>query len=329
MSVGSLVKSVNQNNVRWLCLILALVPMLGICSQVKDQDESAVAGSDEERRDSPIEITVAAGLQYDSSVTVEELDLTTDVGDFAAVADLDLKYRKRFDQGTDLRAGYSLSQKSYFDESDFSLQIHNLSFDLRQKFGEFDLGLQNYNVLSRLDNDELLSFQHIAPYFTTFLSPRLYLRASYFYRNKDFPDNPDRDGHVNAADADLYFFINGTQSFLVFGLLYEDENTRAAEFDFEGTQFSLMYARKLELYGDLPTRLRLDWRYEDRDYQSITPSLGERRHDRRQRWRARVDLPMNDRLTVLMTYQHRIHDSNLASADFDDNRFEVQIEATF
>lgn len=322
-------KFIYHSKVRSLSSLLALGLVLGMCGPVKAQNESVEKESEDESHDSPLEITLAAGVRYDDRVTVEELDRTTDVDDFAAVLDFDVKYRKRFEHRTELRVGYSLSQKTYYQESDFDLQVHNLKFNLKRQFRDFDIGLQNYNVLARLDNDELLSFQHVSPYLTTFLTRKLYLRASYFYRNKDFPDNPDRDGHVNAGDFDLYFFIDGTRSYMVTGLLYENENTRAAEFDFEGRQFSLMYSRRLDVYGDRPMRVRLDWRYENRDYQSITPSLGERRDDRRQRWRARVDLPVNDTLTLLLTYQHRSHESNLTSADFDDNRFEAQIEAVF
>lgn len=285
--------------------------------------------ADGERRQWPIEITVAAGLQYDDTVSVEELDRTRSVDDFAAVLDLDLRYRKRFDQGSDLRISYSLAQKSYFEETDFDLQIHNLSFNFKQDFEHFDLGLQNYNVLARLDDSEILNFQHISPYLTTFLTDKLYLRTSYFYRNKDFPDNPERDGQVHAADTDLYYFINGTRNYIVAGLRYENENTRAAEFEFNGRQLELRYARRVDWYGDRPVRIRLDWRIEDRDYKNITPSLGARRDDQRQRWRARVDFPISTTWTALFSYQYRDHESNLAAADFDDNRVELQFEAVF
>lgn len=310
-------------------LILVLSLLGGLSMPTFAQSESDDDASSEQRKGLPIELTLAAGIEYDSKVTVDELDITTDISDFAALVDLDLDYRKRFDQGTDLRLGYSLSQKSYFEETDFDLQIHNLSIDVKQNFEEFDIGLQNYNVRAILDGQRLLDFQHFSPYFTTFLTRRFYLRSSYFYRNKNFPDNPDRDGHVHAADADLYFFIDGTRNYLLAGVRYENENTQAQQFDFNGRQIELRYSRRLNLYGERPVRLRLDWRYEDRDYRGITPSLGERRDDQRQRWRLRADLPINERLTTLMTYQYRSQDSNLPSADFSDHRFEVQIEAVF
>ena len=277
----------------------------------------------------PIEVTLAAGLHYDDLVTVEEIDRIRDVSDGAVVLDLDLDYEKNFDQGTDLRLGYSLSQKSYFEESDFDLQIHNVSFGLKQNFESFDLGVETYSVHARLDNSELLDFQHVSPYFTRFLTRRLYLRGAYLYRDKNFPDNPGRDGNVHGADADFYYFLDSTRHYFVVGVRYEDEDTRDPAFDFNARQFDLRYSRRFDWYGDRPVRLRLDWRHEDRDYASVTPSIGEIRDDLRQRWRIRVDFPIRDKLTALLSYQYRDHESNVSSADFTDNRFEVQLEFAF
>lgn len=293
--------------------------------------EERAAGSDRagSAESWPVEITLGAGLQYDDQVTVDELDQTLKVGDAAATLDLDLGFEKRFGQGTDLDLGYSLAQKSYFDLSEFDLQIHNLSVDLKQNFENFDVGLRSYAVHARLANEGLLDFQHFSPYFTTFVTDRAYLRTSYFFRNKEFPDNPDRDGDVHAADADVYYFLDGTRNYFVVGVRFEREDTRAPEFDFDGHRLEARWSRRLDLYGDRPVRVRLDWRIERRDYASVTPSIGERRDEDRQRWRLRLDLPVSRRLTGLVTYQHRAHDSNLPAADYDDNRIEAQLEMAF
>ena len=89
------------------------------------------------------------------------------------------------------------------------------------------------------------------------------------------------------------------------------------------------WSRRFDWYGDRPVRVRLDWRLEQRDYDSVTPSIGVPRDDDRQRWRARLDFPITQSLTGLVTYQHRSRNSNLASADYDDNRIEAQLEMIF
>jgi len=313
--------------------MIAAAPVASAQGEEGDEDRTVQgAESSQERVESaswPIDVTLAAGLQYDDLVTVDELDQSLDEGDAAAVLDLDLEYEKRFSQGTDLDIGYSLSQKSYFDLSAFDLQIHNFSLGVKQNFEDFDVGVRSYAVHARLDNEGLLNFQHVSPYVTTFLTERTYLRAGYYYRNKEFPDNPDRDGKVHAGDADFYFFLNGTTNYVVVGYAYEREDARTEEFDFDGQRLSLRWSRRFDWYGDRPVRLRLDWRLERRDYDSFTPSIGVPRDDDRQRWRARFDFPITRSLTGLLSYQHRSHDSNLPAADYDDNRLEAQVEVVF
>jgi len=300
-----------------------------LCPPLAAQDSGEVEDAFPWTTDWPVKVTLAGGLHYDDTLAIVELDEVLETGDTAVVLDMDIDYEKRFKQGTDLRAGYSLSQKSYFNETAFNLQIHNLSLNVKQNFERFDLGLETYHVHSRLDNNGFLNFTHISPYFTTFLTRKLYLRGSYFYRDKTFENNPDRDGTVNAVDADFYYFMDSVRHYVVAGFRYEDEDTLSPSFDFTGNQVELRYVRRLDLYGNQPSRLRLDWRYEDRDYSSVTPSIGERRDEQRERWRVRLDLPVNQRLTTLVSYEYRNQDSNLPSADFNENRFEVQLEAVF
>lgn len=307
---------------------------IAVAQQDETDDERAVGqdastAESAERAPWPIDFTLAAGLQYDDLVTVDELDQSLNEGDTAAVIDLDVDYEKRFSQGTDLDVGYSMSQKSYFDLSAFDLQIHNVSLGVKQNLENFDIGVRSYAVHARLDNEGLLNFQHISPYFTTFLTERTYLRAGYYYRDKEFPDNPERDGNVHAGDADLYFFLDGTTNYFVLGYSFEREDTLADEFDYDGQRVDVRWSRRFNWYGDRSVRVRLDWRLEQRDYESVTPSIGVRRDDDRQRWRARFDFPITQSLTGLMTYQHRSHDSNLSTADYDDNRIEAQLEMIF
>jgi len=317
-------------------VVLGMIATTSVAAaQAQDADDEQPAEEVESSQDNtdsaprPVEVTLAAGLQYDDLVTVDELDESLDEGDAAAVVDLDLDYEKRFSQGTDLDIGYSLSQKSYFDLSEFDLQIHNVSLGVKQNFEDFDVGLRSYAVHARLDNEGLLNFQHVSPYFTTFLTERTYLRAGYYYRNKEFPDNPDRDGNVHAGDADFYFFLDGTSNYFVVGYAFEREDAEADEFDFDGQRVDARWSRRFDWYGDRPVRVRLDWRLEQRDYDSVTPSIGVRRDDDRQRWRARFDFPLTQSLTGLLGYQHRSHDSNLPSADYVDNRIEAQLEMIF
>lgn len=274
----------------------------------------------------PVQLTLAAGLQYDDNVTVDELDETSNVSDVAAVFDFDADYKKRFDQGTDLSVGYSLAQRTFFEESEFDLQIHNGKLGLKQNFDGFDVGADFYTIHARLDRDGLLNIQQLTPYFTTFLTDELYLRSSYRYQDKSFKDNKDRNAHTHAIDNDLYYFLDSTREYFVAGYRFESEDTRADQFDYNAHQFVVRYAKRWNLYGNRPLRMRLDWRFEMRNYDSITPSIGAIRDDDRHRLRARFDIPISKTLTALLKYEYRNHVSNLETVDFTDNRIEAQLQ---
>lgn len=288
--------------------------------------ENVAAKSADQPFEFPVQFTLAAGLQYDDNVTVDELDNTTNLSDVAAVFDFDANYKKRFAQGTDLSVGYSLAQRTFFEESNFDLQIHNGKLGWKQNFDDFDIGVDFYTIHARLDRDGLLNIQQFAPYFTTFLTKKLYLRSSYRYQDKSFKNNKDRNAQTHAIDNDLYFFLDSTREYIVTGYRFENENTRADRFDYNAHQFVVRYTKRWNLYGNRPFTMRLDWRYEKRNYESITPSIGAVRDDNRHRLRARFELPISNRLTALLKYEYRNHASNLETVDFTDNRVEAQLQ---
>ena len=46
-------------------------------------------------------------------------------------------------------------------------------------------------------------------------------------------------------------------------------------FDYSANNFKLRYIHRFDVWEEV-LKLELSWRYEDRDYTSITPSIGER-----------------------------------------------------
>ncbi len=275
----------------------------------------------------PITVEVAAGIQYDDNVSVDELDTNINVGDFAAVFDLDLGYEHSFKQGTELDLGYSFSQRAYFEETDFDLQLHTGSVNLKHNFEQLDVGASFYATHARLGGDGFLDILQYSPYVTSFLTKKIYIRGAYAYRDKTFDNNPDRDADVHVLEADVYYFLDGVREYFVTGYRYENENTIADQFDFDGHTFDLRYARRFNI-GEQAMRLRADWRYEIRNYDSITPSIGEIRDDDRHRLRARMELPLNKRWDLLFEYQYRNYSSNLPGADYTENRIETQVKFT-
>jgi hypothetical protein len=66
-------------------------------------------------------------------------------------------------------------------------------------------------------------------------------------------------------------------------------------------------------------KLELAWRYEDRNYSSITPTIGADRDDQRHRWRADFEIPIIGRSAMQVYYGYANYDSNYSPADYTQN----------
>jgi len=318
-----------------LCALAVNTPLI-TQSMAQETDESADTSQDrappvsEQLNTGNSEFTVelGAGLQYDDNVTVDEIDQATNVGDFAALFDLELEYEHDFGQGTEFTAGYDLTQRAYFDETDFNLQIHSGSIRVKHDFGGYNLGLSGREIYARLGGSGFLNIAQVQPYASGFVTDTLYLRGAYTLRDKAFENREDRDATVHMAALDSYLFMDGASRYLLIGYRFENEDTNAPEFDFDGHNAKVRYSHEFELASQ-DGELNAGWRYEKRNYSNITPSIGVKRDDDRHRLRAGLELFLTDRLTANVEYQYRDYSSNVPAADYTENRVTVDMSAEF
>jgi hypothetical protein len=66
-------------------------------------------------------------------------------------------------------------------------------------------------------------------------------------------------------------------------------------------------------------KLELAWRYEDRNYSSVTPSIGKDRDDQRHRWRADFEIPIIGHSAMQVYYTYSDYESNYPQADYTQN----------
>jgi hypothetical protein len=75
--------------------------------------------------------------------------------------------------------------------------------------------------------------------------------------------------------------------------------------------------------------LKTELRYETRDYEHPTLSIGAPRQDDRYQFEASLEIPVSDRSVTRIGYKHADNRSNLASVDFDENVLSVSFNAIF
>ena len=293
-----------------------------------DTEDTTPAGEEIETGSSEFTVELGAGLQYDDNVTVDDIDQATNLGDFAAVFDAGLEYEHDFGQGTEFEVGYGLSQRSYFEETDFNLQIHSGAIQVKHDSGSYNLGLSGREIYARLGGDGFLNIAQVQPYASGFVTDILYLRGAYTFRDKSFEGRDDRDATVHMGALDNYFFLDGASRYLLLGYRFENEDANAAEFDFNGHNLKVRYSHEFQ-FAAQEWEFNTGWRYEKRNYSNPTPSIGVKRDDDKHRLRAGLELFLTDRLTLISQYQYRNYNSNLPAADYTENRIDLSVAAEF
>ncbi len=80
----------------------------------------------------------------------------------------------------------------------------------------------------------------------------------------------------------------------------------------------MRYVHRLTLL-EKQARFELSFRRLDRDYSSVTPSIGKERFDQRDRTTAQLEVTLTPRLDVELYYTYSDWESNLESVDFNQN----------
>ena len=271
---------------------------------------------------------VALGYEYDSNVSVDELDRSSSIGDDGLLFSADLAIDHDFNDVTSGSVSYAYSRIDY-DQFDFlSRETHMLGANLSSSWEKATTGLNYFYIQAKLDGDDFLTYHRFSPSISGFVSRKWFLRAAYVYGDKAINNRPGRDAVNHGGEIDAYYFWQGLRRYINIGYVYRDENSRAARFDYTAHQLKARFVQRFELLSKLST-LELGLRYENRDYSSPTPSIEERRTDERYRATVELDVPLTDRVNWQIYGGYSDYYSNLPSADYDQNVFGTRVEFNF
>lgn len=295
-------------------------------ADVSAADEKNPKPAGEKR--SPFSAELTAGAEYDSNVSVSDVDNNTGADDVAAVFDADFDYAPDLGGKTDFSLGYSFSQSLYSQFDAFNLQSHLATVDLSRDVAGFDIGAAYRFSHARLGGDPFLTMHQIAPYVSRFIGDRLFVRAEYAYTDRNFIGRTDRDGRSQSASGDVYVFLRGSKTYVSAGYKYEKDDTTDPQFAYTGHNLRARISHKIPM-GRRFAQLKLGYRYEDRGYDSITPSIAAVRNDTRHRIQAEVEIPIDDTFFARFEFEHADFSSNLPSADYRQNVGSAKLGARF
>ncbi len=299
--------------------------LLNACASI-DATSSKQGSKSKVKRDLSFELGV--GASYNSNVSVSALDNNTGANDTRANIYGQVRYEKDLSANTEFNARYRYSQTNHSKLSRFDRQTHFLSTGLEHDFGDIEAGVNYRYYDGALDNDGFISSHRISPFIKKRINKKILARAFYAYSDKSFDTSISRDAKENEGGVSFYYFINGSRQYIQTQYSYKDVNSFGPEFDYGAHKARVRYTKRVPFYGRR-VRLRGAYRFEQRNYDNVTPSIAALRDDTRHRLIGDVYVPITDNVFGKLEYQHAINKSNLPSADYNRDLLTVTLAVKY
>lgn len=272
--------------------------------------------------------SLEAGTEYNSNVSVSELESASGESDMAGAVDAALDMNWKPAERVSVDAGYSFTSRRYDDYDAFDLDMHLLYGDISYEMDLFTVGANYYFADAELGGDDFLTLKQNSLYAGKLFDERWYLRAALNFSDKDFDGFGARDADTEGLSLDAFWFFNQGMSSLVFGYAYDDEDTRANQFAYEADTLRTRFTHRFTVNGR-DGNLQVGGRAQFRDYRGITPSLGATRDDKQYVIDARVEVELMPWLAVTGQIERGDYRSRLASADYTENRIGAGLKVSF
>ncbi|MFT4769505.1 MAG: hypothetical protein ACI8RN_002650 [Glaciecola sp.] len=306
---------------RQACASLAILCLLVTSPAVAQESDDSVSKT-------RWRAEVGVGGEYDTNVSVDEVDLSSGQSDYATIIDLELGVKRTFSERTEASLNYDVSKSSYQEFSAVDRLTHIVGADISTDVGSSNASLSAYYIDSQLDGEAFLKYIRISPSLSGFLSRRWFARGAYVYSEREIDNRAQRDAETQTGELDLYFFHRGLRSYFNLGYRYRDEDAVADELDFDAHSLKLRYIRRVDLM-ERKVKLEAALRYEVRNYNSAEPTIGEPRTDDRMRLKLDLEIPLTQKFTWQWYLSYGDYISNLPRADFTQTIFGTRLQYTW
>ena len=278
-------------------------------------------------------LRVAAGMQYDSNVILEQDNPIAPSPDGKSnwrgviVVNGTLPFWTTASRGGE--AGYQFYQSLHLDLEDFNVQQHAVRLGGHAAVGKtarFDL---DYAYIHSFVGGEKYSTAHrVAPRlsFTLTSGSTTEVRGTYeskkFFNTPVFTNLTDKDGS-NIAVGAVHTMKMGKNTALSIAYTYDQDSTKQTYWDYTGHQ---VRANAMTEMGDYKVFAGLS--YYDRKYDGVPPGAMEKRHDGAQEALIGVSRKAGKRVTVSLSDSYTFNDSNLPQYEYSRNIAGFFVEMT-
>lgn len=272
--------------------------------------------------------SLSSGLEYDSQLSVIELDQLTEQSDTAVKFKGKANLNWQASPSVQVKAGYAYSTKQYQKYDEFDLTINQISADVSKNLSHFKLGTQYFLADADLADKSFLKLQQASLYGSKLINNRYFFRLATHFKHKSFAQVSQRDANAIGASADGFIFFNQAKSFVSMSLSTDSQSANDKTFDYDEFRLQNQYSHQYQVWG-LTQKIQLALSYLERDYQHVTPSIAQKRFDIRQSAHLLWQLNLNSIFSLHTKLEYADYQSNIASADYTEQLASVSLKAGF
>jgi len=290
----------------WVCFF---VSYQSASAQNTDENENiARSGPD-------IHFDLSLGAEYDSNVTLNAIDLASNLDDVAFVFKAKAGVKHQSKNKVMTKVSYTFLNKKYNELSIFDQQVHFGNLDISKRFERTTIGVTGRYLEAKLDGQNYVEVVQFSPYVAHYFGTKYFARMHYTFGDKTYKFRPERDGGVHAIGLDGYYFLNGTRQFITTGYSFKSVGAYEKQLAYDSHRLTVRYTQKIKL-GSRDTTVSIYGRYEHRKYDDFNFAVGDIREDNRVRvglsWKAplpanayiKVDLKLSDIDSNLAIVEH-------------------------
>jgi tetratricopeptide (TPR) repeat protein len=278
----------------------------------------------------PWEITLTAGMQYDSNVILQPRGRSPpeigDRGDGAGILAAGFRYDVLNHPKGLLRFEYGFSQTLHPNITDFDQRANlvqgTASYGFRRGLWGGVQGGYNHYVEG---SDSYLQGYYVSPFVSVAQGNRglttiLYTHAGMDYLDEPFDTDLDRDGPADSVGVNQRLFFGGEASYVTFGyeFLREDpDSSRGDDFVFGAHQAHTGVV--FPAWWQTAVELLYVYTYYDYSERNSAVDFRRTRVDNQHRMYAAVSRGLTDHLSATLSYVATINPSNIALYDYRRN----------
>ncbi|MEQ1865178.1 MAG: hypothetical protein ABL996_11100 [Micropepsaceae bacterium] len=290
-------------------------------------------------------LDLEGGVEYDDNVAVnqnidengDKIDASSGSSDVAATFEVDAGYKLIDTDDSRVELGYNFFQSLYQDLNEFNYTEHSPSLNAWTKVDGIKLGFTYSYMNASLDNDFFLEQHILSPSIAGYLTEQIYVSAFYRYADKNYNRlDSRRDAQTQQPGGDVfYYWDKANRGYVSAGASYTIEDTDITPVDYPSYGYdgvSLRAAVQIPFDAfERKARLRLAYAFQNRDYDELTslPLPGGKREDERHTARVKLEVDVMSNLKAIGEYRFIDRNSNLLTADYQENIASAALRYSF